>query len=287
MNLHKQGITFVFLLLIFTSCSQKQSLQWIPFSWEGDTISGIYIEKAFFNVPVKIEGSPYEFTMQFDLGAYNSIFYGNTFTPYLEELPSLISKRDSTGMYKNVHLQIGTVEFSNVNIGFKQNFGNEIPKDSLHSNTPKHIGTIASDIVQDKILIIDYKSSRLAITDFLPIEYKNLPAEKFESKDWEVTFPLQIDGKTCKVLFDTGSSPFQLITTQERAWSISDLSITDSLSGPLWWGQEITFYGFNVNKPIKFGGKALNNSKVYYAKDGLWDSIYSSFDVQRERSSCY
>ena len=56
---------------------------------------------------------------------------------------------------------------------------------------------------------------------------------------------------TCKVLFDTGSSPFQLITTQERAWSISDLTITDSLSGPLWWGQEITFYGFNVNKPIK------------------------------------
>lgn len=34
-------------------------------------------------------------------------------------------------MYKNVNLQIGTVEFSNANIGFMQNFGNEIPKDSL------------------------------------------------------------------------------------------------------------------------------------------------------------
>ena len=80
-------------------------------------------------------------------------------------------------------------------------------------------------------------------------------------------------------MYDTGSSPFQLITTQERAWSVSDLTIVDSLSGPLWWGQEITFYGFNVTKPIEFGGKALNNSKVYYAKDGLWDSIYSSLDV--------
>ena len=246
MEIHKQGITFVLLLLIFTNCSRKPSLQWIPFSWEGDTISGIYIEKAFLNVPVKIENLPYEFTMQFDLGAYNSVFYGNTFAPYLKEAPSLMNKKDSTGMYKNVNLQIGTVEFSNANIGFMQNFGNKIPKDSLHSNTPKHIGTIASDMVQDKVLIIDYKSNKLAITDFLPAEYEN---------------------------------PFQLITTQERAWSVSDLTIVDSLSGPLWWGQEITFYGFNVTKPIEFGGKALNNSKVYYAKDGLWDSIYSSLDV--------
>ena len=266
----------------------KTSLQWIPFSWEGDTISGIYIEKAFLNVPVKIENLPYEFTMQFDLGAYNSVFYGNTFAPYLKEAPSLMNKKDSTGMYKNVNLQIGTVamlnpvqqremyknvnlqigtvEFSNANIGFMQNFGNKIPKDSLHSNTPKHIGTIASDMVQDKVLIIDYKSNRLAITDFLPAEYENLLAEEFESEYGEIKLPLRINGKTCKVLFDTGSSPFQLITTQERAWSVSDLTIVDSLSGPLWWGQEITFYGFNVTKPIEFGGKALNNSKVYYAK---------------------
>lgn len=217
--------------------------------------------------------------MQFDLGTYNSVFYGNTFAPYLKEAPSLMNKKDSTGMYKNVNLQIGTVEFSNANIGFMQNFGNEIPKDSLHSNTPKHIGTIASDMVQDKVLIIDYKSNKLAITDFLPAEYENLPAEEFESEYGVIKLPLRINGKTCRVLFDTGSSPFQLITTQERAWSVSDLTIVDSLSGPLWWGQEITFYGFNVTKPIEFGGKALNNSKVYYAKDGLWDSIYSSLDV--------
>ena len=49
MEIHKQGITFVLLLLIFTSCSRKQSLQWIPFSWEGDSISGIYIEKAYLS----------------------------------------------------------------------------------------------------------------------------------------------------------------------------------------------------------------------------------------------
>jgi hypothetical protein len=36
----KQGIVLIILFLIFTGCSQKTSLEWIPFYWEGDTISG-------------------------------------------------------------------------------------------------------------------------------------------------------------------------------------------------------------------------------------------------------
>ena len=110
--------------------------------------------------------------MQFDLGTYNSVFYGNTFAPYLKEAPSLMNKKDSTGMYKNVNLQIGTVEFSNANIGFMQNFGNEIPKDSLHSNTPKHIGTIASDMVQDKVLIIITNQTSLQSQTFYRLNTK-------------------------------------------------------------------------------------------------------------------
>lgn len=86
MNLHKQGTAFVLLLFIFTSCSQKQSLQWIPFIWEGDTISGKYIEKAFLYVPVRIEGLPYEFTMQLDFGTYKSVFMGIRWSLILKKL---------------------------------------------------------------------------------------------------------------------------------------------------------------------------------------------------------
>ena len=75
-------------------------------------------------------------------------------------------------MYKNVNLQIGTVEFSNANIGFMQNFGNKIPKNSLHSNTPSILERSHPNMVQDKVLIIDYKSNRLAITDFYRLNTK-------------------------------------------------------------------------------------------------------------------
>ena len=77
MNRHKHEISLILLFFIFIGCSQKQSLDWVPFNWEGDTISGKYIEKAYIYVPVKIDGLPYDFTMQFDLGTYQSVFYGN------------------------------------------------------------------------------------------------------------------------------------------------------------------------------------------------------------------
>lgn len=280
MSTHKQEILLILLLMILTGCSQKQSLEWSSFSWKSDTISGKYIEKAYMYVPVKIEDLPYDFTMQFDLGTYTSVLYGNAADPYLKESASLTNKLDSTRTWaRNVSLQIGTIKLDSIDLGYYNNFGEKTSDDSLHSNTPKHIGTIAPDMFKNKVLIIDYKAMKFAVADHLPAEYKDLPAEKIELEDGITKLPFRINGKVCKLMFDTGSSPFQLVTTKERALEIADPTVIDSLSGPLWWGQEITFYGFNVNKPIEFAGKVPASSIVYYDKEGLWNDIYKSFNV--------
>ncbi len=280
----KYGILLFILFIIFTSCSQKSSLNWIPFIWQGDTISGKYIDKAYLYIPVTIDDLPYHFTMQLDLGTNETVFYGNPIDPYLEEYASLANKLDSVdlfnGMFSNINLKMGTIEFAGISTGYLKGFGEKPPKDSIYSNTPKHIGTIAPDIFQNKILVIDYKSCRLAVTDSLPAEYENLSAEKFEIENGIIKLPFRINGEESKLMFDTGSSPFPLVTSKERALEISDSIITDSLSGPLWWGTEITFYGLDVNKPIEFGGKLLKNSKVYYDKERLWENgVFKPFNI--------
>lgn len=278
MKVCKPGMFLVVLLFVFISCSQKQSLEWFPFNWEGDTISGKYIDKAFLFVPVKIDNLPHEFTMQLDLAMGQTVFYGNSIDPYLEECTSLADKY-KVPMFNDIALKMGSVKFAGVDVRYYPNFGEKIPQDSLHSRSSKHVGTIGSDLFRNKILVIDYKSCRLAVTDSLPEEYKDLPAEKFELKDGVIKIPFRINGKECKLMFDTGSSPFQLVTSKERALEISDSIITDSLGGPLWWGKEITFYGLTVNKPIKFGKKVFKSSKVYYDKEGLWKEIYDYQNV--------
>ena len=278
-NRYGYKIPLILLPFIFLGCSQKPSLVWIPFNWESDTISGKYVEKAYLYVPVNIEDLPHDFTMQLDLGTYPSSFYGNSIDVYLEEYPSLAENLDSTGMFHNVNLQMGAVEFKGIDVLYYKGFGEEIPKDSLHSKTPKHIGTITYDMFRDKFLVIDYKSCRFAVSDGLPAEYADLPTEEFELVGGIMKLPFRINGEDCKLMFDTGSSPFQLVTTKERALEISDSVIVDSLSGPLWWGQEMTINGLEVNKPVEFGGRVLEDSRVYYVEDELWDGIYKNLDV--------
>lgn len=279
MKILKKTLLLIVLSIFFLSCSDKQSLEWIPFQWKSDTISGKYIEKAYLFVPVKIDDLPHDFTMQLDLGTYKTVFYGNSINPYMEEYPSLTEKY-KIPVFKDITLQMGRVRFNGVDIGYYNNGGETIPKDSIRSKTPKHIGTIAPDLFGDRVLIIDYKSCRFAVSDSLPDQYKELEAQKFELTDGIIKLPFRINGNDCNLLFDTGSSPFPLATSKERALAISDPIVIDSLSGPLWWGENITFYGHRVNKPIEFGGRQLRNSTVYYDKEGLWENnVFTPLNV--------
>ena len=68
-NLH-----FVFFLSILVS-QPLLAQNWIPFQWHGDSIGNKYFDKLAIVVPVKIDNLPYNFGMQLDLGAVETMFY--------------------------------------------------------------------------------------------------------------------------------------------------------------------------------------------------------------------
>lgn len=273
----KKFFNFVLILVccLIKGSTPEPPLQWIPFIWQSDTISGKFIEKAYIYIPVKIENLPIDFTMQFDLGTVQTQFYGKTLKPFLLQYPSLADKLVSFQnqkelKFKNINLHLGSVDFT-ADIWNNQDYGEEFSEDLDDIKPPIHIGTIAPDLFQDKILIIDYKLNRIAITDILPNEYKNTSTINFELNQGIIILPFNIDGTEKKVMFDTGSSPFPLATSKENALRISQPEIVDSLKGPLWWGTFITFYGHKVNKSIQLGGFTFDNSIVYYDKEKLWE----------------
>jgi hypothetical protein len=268
----KKYISMIILVVLagshYRGYSQERPPEWIPFRWQGDSISGRYLDKAYMYVPVKIEDLSVDFTMQLDLGTTRTLFY-KPISLYLRQSSALAGKLDTVHManvgvvkdaiFRDVDLRLGSVEFSS-----------DVWNTTL-AGTPEHIGTIAPDLFRDKIVVIDYPSCRLAVSDVLPAEYADLPAVPFELSEGIIILPLLIDGTERKVMFDTGSSPFALATSKERASAIAAPAIVDSLSGPLWWGQNITFYGLETNKPVELAGMTLENATVYYDKDGLWE----------------
>ena len=157
---------------------------------------------------------------------------------------------------------------------FFEDFGTEMTKDSLCTSTIKHIGTIAADLFEGKILIIDYKNQRLCGIESLPSDWE----QRVEFVDIEyvkesnlVFLPLQIGDITYRVMFDTGSSIFPLLSSLSKIARISNPDrCVDSLT-VLSWGKPVDVYGYIPDVKIMLGKEELDNSLPVYGSDMLND----------------
>jgi hypothetical protein len=277
----KQTLFLAFLLFSVTAFGQK--LEWIPFNWVGDSISGKYFDKLAINIPVTLDNLPHKFNMQFDLGAVTTVVYGNSIKPYLDNYDELNKKIDTTlkfyiqseknFKFRGVNLKLGTVSFGNRNIGHFKGFGESIPLDSMDTKSEKHIGTIAPDIFQDKILIIDYPNKRICITKELPRQFSKVNFQTCLIKDGRIKITLNINNKEEDLMFDTGSSLYALVTTEARADKISNNVIVDSLKVSS-WGEFYMLYGRTVNSTIKYGQQQLKPATVFYDRINKFDRFY-------------
>ncbi len=66
------------------------------------------------------------------------------------------------------------------NIGNFKNFGDEIPKDSIMTKSEKHIGTIAPDLFQNKVLIINYQPNKISVSAKIPKQSADASFQKYK-----------------------------------------------------------------------------------------------------------
>ena len=281
-------IFIILFSLIISSLSYGQKLNWIPFEWVSDSISGKYYDKLAINIPISIDGLPHKFKMQFDLGAVTTVIYGNSIAKYLDKYSGFNNKIDSTKsfiindqknpMFKNVGLSLGNVSFGERNIGYFKDYGEPIPTDSIYTSTEKHIGTIAPDLFKDKYLIIDYPNKRICVTKNLPRKLAKVDFQACSITSGRVTIPLTINGKVENLMFDSGSSMFSLITSEENAYQISVNNVVDSLSANS-WGDNITVYGKKITSEVKFSKTILQPSNVYYSKNEMIAEFFKQQNI--------
>ena len=281
-------IYIILFSLTICSMSYGQKLNWIPFEWVSDSVSGKYFDKLAINIPVSIDGLPHKFNMQFDLGAVTTVIYGNSIAKYLDKYSGFSNKIDSTKsfiingqknpMFKNVGLSLGNVSFGERNIGYFKDYGEPIPTDSIYTSTEKNIGTIAPDLFKDKYLIIDYPNKRICVTKNLPRKIAKVDFQACSITSGRVTIPLTINGKVENLMFDSGSSMFSLITSEENANQISLNTIVDSLSANS-WGDNITAYGKKITSEVIFGKTILKPSNVYYVKNEMIAEFFKQQNI--------
>lgn len=269
--------SFFTILISFTFVIVNgQNLQWIKFEWHGDSIGQKYFDKLSILIPFQIDNLPYKFNAQFDLGAVTTMLYGNSISPFLKLNPSLNSKIDTSSqvliqgqknpLLKDVELKLDNMSFGKRNIALFKGYGDTLTIDSINTNTVKHIGTIAPDLFKDHILIIDYPNKRIALTEELPKSFNKATFQKMEVHNGRIKIPFTVADSTHNVMFDTGSSIFELITDEENLKRIAkpNSPVLDSLQISS-WGQYHYVNSRAINN-LKVGSKSFPNAKVYLWK---------------------
>lgn len=271
------------LVITLLSCGNKSGLGtwslsrkpadslWIPFEWTGDSLGGRWFEKTGMFLPVRAEGFPELLRMQLDLGADLTVLSGNTLNSLVERHPDADRRQklksslvfwDKHQVYRDLSLQMGPVRATTEHCIILRNYGESLPANAGTAGHPVDLGSLSADLVQHRILVIDYPNRRLAILDALADSLQmHFTPISLDEKGRPI-LPLKLKTKNYRVLFDTGSSLFSLITTADRIAEFSGEAPVDTI--PInSWGTMHNVVGRPLNAPFMLGGQSFGNALVY------------------------
>ena len=251
--------------------SDTTEISWTKFVWTNDTLSGKYYKRTSMQIPCKIEGLPYNFSFQFDLGAYTGI-YENTASSFNEKYPEwkarTVRLRSPLQFWFNkkaftdLTLLFGNYIAKNKLSNFYKNYGAKLNSEKYTSNDTFHIGTIGADLFQGKVLIIDYPNQQFAICNTIPADYNcNFSPIELDANG-RVLLTLQLKNKYYKTMFDNGSSIFPLLVTDDKINNFSTSPSTDTFKGNA-WGKAITMIGRPINDSFILAGHTFYQTNVY------------------------
>ncbi len=224
----------------------------IPLKW----ISNNENKHDALLIPVKIDGIEKTFYMQFDSGSPITIFYKKSLESIFEKFPKQI-KIDSEKNQISTGFTIGNMKVYS-SIFQVLNYGSTIDFDN--PNSENIIGTIGTDLLEKRITILDFKNSKCSFIE--QIQEKNFTSLEFKKR--KILIPSKIENENLKLLYDSGTSGYELITQKEiwEKYKIKKSPIQTEKGNS--WGNTLDVYSASAKKKIHFGSLALNLSQVTY-----------------------
>lgn len=224
----------------------------IPIKW----ISSDETSHSALLLPIKIDGIDQTFFMQFDSGSHSTVFYKIALKSIAEKFQNQL-KIDPKNNPISTSFSIGNMKvisnnFEVLDYGKKVDFDN--PK------AENIIGTIGTDLLEKRITILDFKNNQYSFiekieeTDFTPFEFKKR----------KILIPSKIENENLKLLYDSGSSGYELITTKEiwQKYRIKNSTVKTEKGNS--WGNTLSVYSASAKRKIQFKNLTFDLSEVTY-----------------------
>lgn len=267
MKLFKK-IAFVFLIIIVLFCLggyfyfQKKFTppenylnvsgiaENIPIKW----ISSNENPHSALLLPIEIKGINRTFYMQFDSGSPVTVFYKKSLKSIAEKFQNQLKiDNENSSIYsafKIGKMNVASNDFGILDYGEKINFDNP--------NAENIIGTIGTDLLEKRITVLDFKNSQCSFIE----KIKEDDFANFEFKKRKILIPSVIENENLKLLYDSGTSGYELITTKEIWQQYRNKNSAIKTEKGNSWGNTLSVYSASAKKKIQFGKVTLNLSEV-------------------------
>ena len=262
-----------------TSPPAAPTYPWFPFSWYGQQLGRHTIAKVAMLVPVRV-GTLREsarLVAQFDLGSNATMLYENALRNYFPSRRQLYAAVDTTrpGAFDtgvrsyptSLPLAFGPNRVPHPVLAAQS--GDEVPKDSLWTKSDKLVGTIGSDFLAGRVLVIDYPRQRMCVLDSVDAYWRaRTTFVTGRVVHHRLQIPLTVRHHTYWAVFDTGASLFPL-STDEATWRTlagPGAVPTDTLPVSS-WGKEVPFYGAPLRDTVYLGALALPPARAWFTRD--------------------
>lgn len=217
----------------------------IPIIWLGN-------EKNVLLLPIHFSGNLETYYLQFDTGLPYTLFYSNAIKNIKEV--SIDKERAKTSFW------IGKTEISSNQFKiFKTEKNDE--KDYI-----KIIGTIGTDILEDRKTLIDFKNNQVVFNlNQTPDEFKNQLFDfKFRKRKLIISGTLK--GEERKFLYDSGTSAYELLTYKEEWKTLKSPNSKIKIEKSQSWNNILTTYTTDCKENIQFKYKSIPVKQVTYVE---------------------
>jgi hypothetical protein len=209
-------------------------------------------------LPVTLEGIPETFYLQFDLGAHSTLFHRKALQSISEKYPFFMSSDfDDSSPFR---FRLGDVSVSIDELRLL-NYGQEM---SWKDSPINIIGTLGADILEYKVVVLDFKDHFVRFIDEFP---KGIPKESiqdFEFNKRKVMLSGLLNNKSTQFYYDSGSSAFELITDKQQWRNLARAGAAESTYKANSWGKSLKVHTIASNAIIKFGEQEIALEEITY-----------------------
>ena len=244
--------------LKFNAPYQPVSFDWV----EGNYKDHIEAHDAII-VPVRIPGLSQKFYMQLDTGSPYSFVNVNPYKALMDVNLDLDTVR------RNGQLYFEQFQFDlegNAIIAELMPILHTGAEVDLNDTTKAiRLGTIGTDLMGQKITLIDFKNQQLQFFDKRPEWMDELGAfQSFDFKGRRLMLPAKIQGKALELFYDSGCSAFGLLTSKNRYDQYTNESDREIHYSANSFGASIPVFHKTSSESMEIGNTTLSLRRVSY-----------------------